>query len=69
MPSSIPGLKDAFAPLTAAEQERISTLLATVSTQTLLHSLARMNRDNTDASLIIAALLDRLPFEERDPTE
>lgn len=49
--------------LTPAEQVRVSTVLSNVSTQTLLHSLARLNAQNIDARLIIAELLDRLPAE------
>lgn len=56
---------DTFAPLTTDERHRIGALLETVSSQTLLHSLARLNEGNADASLIIAELIGRLPLEER----
>ncbi|MEG3164820.1 hypothetical protein U1701_09460 [Sphingomonas sp. PB2P19] len=52
--------------LTPAEQQRVSAVLAAVSTRTLLQSLARLNVHNADAGLIIAELLARLPAE-RDP--
>jgi len=47
--------------LTPAEQSRVSAVLASVSTRTLLQSLARLNANNTDAALIIAELLERMP--------
>lgn len=48
-------------PITPEEQARLGALLARVSTHTLLHSLAGLERDSQDARLLIAALLDRLP--------
>ena len=60
-------LPDPAAPLTEAEQQRVGNLLSTVSTRTLLHSLARLCQENSDTKLIISALLDRLPAEEPPP--
>lgn len=55
------GSRGAPPPLTAAEEQRVGAILAGVSVRTLLQTLARLNHDNVDARLIIAALLDRLP--------
>lgn len=54
---------DAFEPLTDAEKQRAGALLSKVSTRTLLQTLARLNRQNGDSGLIIAALIERLPSE------
>lgn len=50
-------------PLTAAERQRVHSLLATVSSQTLLQALVRMCPSTADAKVIIAELIDRLPPE------
>jgi hypothetical protein len=62
MARSIDSFQEALT-LTAAEHERVSDVLAAVSTQTLLRALARMRWEDKDAQLVIAALLDRLPPE------
>ena len=68
MPADSPPMShDPRASLTAAEQERVRSLLASVTTHTLLLSLARLCPDNTDTKLIISALLHRLPFDEPVP--
>lgn len=56
---------DPFPPPTDVETQRVGALLSTVSTRTLLHTLATLCRQNEDAGLIIAALIDRLPVEEQ----
>ena len=56
-----------FEPPTDAEARRVGALLSTVGTRTLLHTLAKLSQQNEDASLIIAALLDRLPPDEDGP--
>ncbi len=56
--------QDVFAPPTDAETQRVGALLSTVSTRTLLQTLASLCHENEDSGLIIAALLDRLPPEE-----
>jgi hypothetical protein len=63
MARSIDSYEDGSAPLTPAEYERLNALLAAVSTQTLLRALARIARNDTDAQLIVAELLNRLPPE------
>ncbi|MDY0957179.1 MULTISPECIES: hypothetical protein [unclassified Sphingomonas] len=50
-------------PLTADEQQRIGSLLSSVSTQTLLQSLVSLCGMNDDARLIIGELVARLPPE------
>jgi hypothetical protein len=69
MASSIDSFEDSAAPLTIEEHKRLNTMLAAVSTQTLLRALARMAGEDTDAQLIIAAVLDRLPPETRHPSD
>ena len=48
-------------PLTVGERKRVSTLLASISTRTLLVALDSMTANREDARLIIAALLERFP--------
>lgn len=52
-----------FPPLTDAENARLATLLSSVSSRTLLQSLAHLCEGNQDAGLILATLLARLPAE------
>lgn len=52
-----------FKPLTDEERRRMSALLSTVSTRTLLNSLTNLYGENADACLIVAMLIDRLPPE------
>ena len=56
----------ASSPPIDVETRRIGVLLSDVSTRTLLRTLASLDRQNDDASLIIAALLDRFPPGEDD---
>ena len=69
IPEPSTGERDGFVPLTDDERTRIAALLATVSTRTLLKSLRRFHVNNEDADLILATLLDRLPFDERRPSD
>ena len=57
-----------FVPLSVAEQRQLRLLLYGISSRTLLLSLLELTRGSQDADLIIAALLDRLPFDG-DATE
>ena len=56
-----PSAHDVAGPPTDAETRRVGDLLSTVDTRTLLQTLANLSRRNEDASLIIAALIERLP--------
>ncbi|WP_174297790.1 hypothetical protein [Sphingomonas bacterium] len=66
---SFAGGQDPFVPPTDAEKQRVGALLATVSTRTLLLTLASLSQQNEDASLIVAALLDRFPPVEGEPDD
>ena len=51
-------------PLTANEKERLTVLLGSVSSHTLVKVLRDMERDNADARLILEVLLERLAEDE-----
>jgi hypothetical protein len=66
MPSFLPPDCSEPVVLTAEEQARLSALLGSISTHTLLHALTGLKRDSEDARLLIAELMGRLPSVDAD---